>query len=108
MITLSCNKKPKSAIELRGSTGRHREKRRPTTKTFCDIKFICTYIERKAEEEGMDVNDRGPTNVRLMYDKVAPVLFVNGGHRQTQFKWRTLTNGLRKRLKAPADAANPT
>lgn len=57
------DKKHKTDAAKRGSTGKHKEKRRPSSKTYSDIKFVCTYIERKAAAEGMDITDRGSGNV---------------------------------------------
>ncbi len=103
---------PKTDAEKRGSKGRFKDSRRPTRKTFCDIKFVCLHIETIANEEGMDINDRGHTNTKLMYEKVAPVLYecVATSQRSTQLRWLTLVSKLRAKLlkekKAAAAAAN--
>ena len=77
-------------------------KRRPSRKIFSDLKFVCQYITNKAREGGMDVNDRGSTNVRLMYEKVETDLYQTvKAKRGTQLKWRTLVTKLRKKAKDP-------
>ncbi len=98
----------KTDEEKRGSAGKFKGNRRKSRKVFCDIKFVCTYIETKAEEEGMDIKDRGQTNVRLMYEKVSPALYecVSKSQRGTQLKWRTLASRLRAVVKKLKEAEN--
>ena len=75
--------------------------RRPSRKIFCDMKFLCQYIESKAKEQGMDVTDRSSNNVRLMYEKIENNLYHTvKTKRGTQLKWRTLVNKLRSHLKS--------
>lgn len=73
-------------------------KRRASSKTYSDMKFICNCIETAAKECGMDPSDGSLTNIRLIYDQVWPSIYegVKGG-RRTQNKWPTLVDKLRKR-----------
>ena len=72
-------------------------KRRPSRKIFSDLKFVCSYVEAKAKDAGMDTDDRSSTNVRLMYEKVENLLYQTvKTKRGTQLKWRTLVTKLRK------------
>ena len=75
-------------------------RRRPSRKIFSDMKFVCSYIETKATEGGMDINDRRSQNVRLMYEKIEGVLYETvKAKRGTQLKWRTLLHKLRKAVR---------
>lgn len=92
------DKKEKTAAEKRGSTGLHKDKRRPTRKTYSDIKFLCEFIQKIATDSGMDATDRGFTNVQLMYETASPTLFekIKDSKRATQYKWQTVVARLRK------------
>ncbi len=58
----------------------------------------------------MDITDRGTTNVRLMYEKVASILYdgVKESQRSTQLKWHTVRTKLRKKVKKDKAAAANT
>lgn len=63
------------------------------------MKSLCTYIEKKALEAGMNTADRCLDNVRRMFEAAGEdVSSVNP--RKGQLKWRTLVCKIRKRLKA--------
>ena len=96
-----------SGEELRGRKGPHKHKRRKTKKTYCDIKFLCDYIQDRAEEAGLDVTIRTHQNVKLMYEAAAPILYqcVEKSQRSTQLKWLTLVSKLRKKLNDEKKAA---
>lgn len=74
--------------------------RRASRKTFCDLKCLCTYIEDKATEEGMDPSNPSPANIRLIYEHVWPTIYegLKGG-RSTQNRWMTLVDKFRKKKK---------
>ena len=95
---------------LRGPT-KYQNKRRPSRKTYCDMKFLCNYIQSKASEAGADTTDRSLDNVRKMFDAASKELMVSGAggaggagdhhdQRIDQFKWRTMVFRIRKKLKA--------
>ena len=96
--------KPKTDLEKRSQRGLYKEKRRPARKVSNDMKFLCTYIEKKAVEAGFDTADRCLDNVRRMFE-AAGEDFRSTNPRKGQLKWRTLVCKIRKRLKAEKDGA---
>jgi hypothetical protein len=92
----------KSAGEKRGQTGKHIEKRRPSRKMYCDIKFLCNYIEKKAREAGANIDDRSLENVRKTFAAAEKELH-DEGKRKGHLKWRTLVQKIRKKLKSVGD-----
>jgi hypothetical protein len=60
----------KTDSEKRSQRGprQYKDTRRPSRKTYCDMKFLCNYIQSKASEAGADITDRSLDNVRKMYD----------------------------------------
>jgi hypothetical protein len=44
--------------EKRAQRGLYEGKRQPSRKVSCDMKYLCTYIEGKASEAGLDTSDR--------------------------------------------------
>ena len=89
----------KTVDDSRGHTGKFKEQRRGSSKIFSDLKYLCKYIEQKASEAGMELNDRSHLNVRLMYEVVEPVLYPPGknGSPCTQNRSRTVLRKLLKR-----------
>jgi hypothetical protein len=47
----------------RGPT-KYKDKQRPSQKTYCDMKFLCNYIESKASGAGSNTTDRALDNIR--------------------------------------------
>jgi hypothetical protein len=98
----------KSESEKRCQRGptKYKDKRRPSRKTYCDMKFLCNYIESKASGAGSDTTDRALVNVRKMFDLAAQDLIIPGenNQRMDQFKWRTMVGRIRKKLKAQGGA----
>jgi hypothetical protein len=45
---------PKEAIEQRGHTGKHKVNQRPAWKKYSELKCFCTYLEKSAEQKGLD------------------------------------------------------
>ena len=65
------------------------------------MKFLCTYIEKKASEAGLDTADRRLDNIRRMFEAAGEDVGVGSVNpRKGQLKWRTLVGKIRKRLKA--------
>jgi hypothetical protein len=91
---------PKTDAEKRSQRGKHINKRRPSRKIFSDMKFICSYIESKASEAGVDTSDTSLANVRTMYEAAKTELIIPGARNQRadQLKWRTMVFRLRKKL----------
>jgi hypothetical protein len=93
---------------LRGPC-QNKETRRPSRKTYSNMKFLCNYIQEKASKAGVDTTDRGLENVRRMFDAAsAELLLLGAGDRERridQFKWRTMVFRIRKRLKAQQQSA---
>ena len=92
---------PKTATEKRAQRGKHKDKRRPSRKIFCDMKFICTYIQSKGTDAGMDTSDISLGNIRNIYDTAVKELIIPGerNNRVDQLKWRTMVARVRKKVK---------
>jgi hypothetical protein len=54
---------PKEANELRGQPGKHWVNRRPASKKYSDLKFLCRFLEKVAKQQGLDTSDNSPQNV---------------------------------------------
>jgi hypothetical protein len=94
------NKPPLPEQQFKRKSNQGPAKRRPSRKIFSDLKFVSQYIEAKARDAGMDINDRSNNNVRLMYEKVEASLYeAVKTKRGTQLKWRTVVTKLRKLVK---------
>jgi hypothetical protein len=93
----------KTQSEKRNQRGprQYKDTRRPSRKTYSDMKFLCNFIQLKASEAGTDTSDRSLDNVRKMFDVAAKELITPGERnaRIDQFKWRTMVTRIRKRLK---------
>ena len=76
-------------------------RRRSSSKTFSDLKFLCDFIEKQASAKGLDGKDRSTANVRLMYEAVEPMLYPpkKNGTVCTQNRWRTVVPYLREQKK---------
>jgi hypothetical protein len=95
------DKKPKTVTEKRGQRGLHIDKRRPSRKVSCDMRFLCLYIEEKASEAGLDRSDRKLENVRAMFEAAGKDVCAGAVNpRKGQLKWRTIVSKIRTRLKA--------
>jgi hypothetical protein len=95
------DKKPKTVTEKRGQRGLHIDKRRPSRKVSCDMRFLCLYIEEKASEAGLDCSDRKLENVRAMFEAAGKDVCAGAVNpRKGQLKWRTIVSKIRTRLKA--------
>jgi hypothetical protein len=98
------DEKPKTDAEKRAQRGLHKGKRRPSRKVSCDMKYLCTYIEAKASEAGLDTSDRCLNNIQRMFEAAGnDVGSGSVNPRKGQLKWRTLVPKIRKRLKAEKD-----
>jgi hypothetical protein len=58
--------KAKSDEEERGQRGIHINKRRPSRKIYSDMKFLCSYMEQKASDAGLDRMDQSLGNMQNM------------------------------------------
>jgi hypothetical protein len=54
--------------ETPGQWGLHKEKSWPSRKVSCDMWFLCTYIERKASEAGLDTSNLSLVNIQSMFE----------------------------------------
>ena len=66
------------------------------------MKFLCTHTENKAHDDGLDINDRGHTNLKRIYDLVSKDLYeglCKKKQRGTALKWSTIVNKLRKKMR---------
>ena len=96
--------KPKTDAEKRAQRGLHKANRQPSRKVSCDMKFLCTYIEKKAVEAGLDTSDRRLENIRRMFEATGEDVGSGSFNpRKGQLKWRTIVAKIRKRLKAEED-----
>ena len=99
---------PKTDAEKRGSRGPKKDNRRATKRTVCDMKFLCTHIENKAHDDGLDINDRGHTNLKRTHDMVSKDLhdgLCKKKQRGTALKWNAICDKLRAKLREDKAAA---
>ena len=76
--------------------------RRPSSKTFSDIKYLCKFIQSKAERDPtINASDYSLNNVMTMFDLSRPVIerATNSRRGRQQAKWRTTVGHLQKYLK---------
>ena len=94
----------KTAAELRGATGKHKQKRRKTTKTVCDMKFICNAVEGAAKGLGYDASDKSYPNLVRMVEAAMSELDPKASTRgKNQHRWQTVVARVRKRMRAAND-----
>ena len=76
----------KTDQEKRFSTGKHKDNKRPASKTYSDIKCLCDFIKDKAIEKGMDPSNDSPANINAIYNAMEPIIYSwgKGGVRVTQ------------------------
>jgi hypothetical protein len=99
------DKKPKTDTEKRGQQGLHIDKRRPSRKVSCDMRFLCLYIEEKASEAGLDRSDQKLENIQAMFEAAGKDVGAGAVNpRRGQLKWRTIISKIRTRLKAERDS----
>jgi hypothetical protein len=90
-ITRFLDAKPKMDAEKRAHRGLHKEKRRLSRKVSCDMRFLCTHIEKKVLKAGLDTADRRLDNVRRMFEAAGEDVGSGSVNlRKGQLKWRTL------------------
>jgi hypothetical protein len=41
---------------------------RPAAKKYSKLKLFCTYLEKAAEQQGLDTSDYSPQNARRMFE----------------------------------------
>jgi hypothetical protein len=85
----------------------YKNKRRPSRKTYSDMKFLCNYIQSRAGKAGVDTEDRSLDNVRKMFNAASKELMTAGDRNQRvdQFKWRTMVMRIRKKIKVQREAS---
>jgi hypothetical protein len=93
------DKKEKTDQGKRGQRDIFKNKRRPSRKIYCDMKFICKYIETKAKEANLDTSNRKLTNVRRMFE-AAGLDKVVTNRRGDQLVWTTIIKKLRAKLRS--------
>jgi hypothetical protein len=99
------DKQPLQEEEKHGRTGRFKNSRRPARKIFWDLKFVMDYMEKKVSEEAMLPDEITLSTVDAMYTVSLP--FISGTEaRFEQKKWISVSNELRKKLKALGTTAN--
>jgi hypothetical protein len=93
--------------EKRSGTGKHKNNRRASRKIYCDIKFLCKYIEKKGREAGANIDDRSLENVHKTFEAAEKELhggsLVAGRKRRDQLKWRTLVINIHMKLQSSGD-----
>ena len=92
----------KEANERRGQPGKYREKRRPASKQYSDLKFFCKLLEKTAAAQGLDTSDHSPQNVRRMFEASENDIRNACGKnkRMDQLKWTTVVKKLRMQIKS--------
>ena len=101
------DKVDKTTTELRGCTGKHKDRRRKSSKTMCDIKFICKLIERTAEEEGMDTTNLNYQNLTRMCELTLKKWDPKASSRlKNQHKWQTVVHRIRSTSRANRKSGN--
>jgi hypothetical protein len=95
---------PKEANERRGQPGKHREKRRPASKQYSDLKLFCKFLEKAASDQGLDTSNNSPQNVRRMFEASENEIRTACGKnkRMDQMRWTTVVKKLRKQMKTQA------
>ena len=92
------DKKEKTDQGKHGQREVFKNRRRPSRKIYCDMKFICKYIETKAAEANLDTSNRKLSNVRRMFE-AAGLDKVATNRRGGQLVWTTIIKKLRAKLK---------
>ena len=92
------DKKEKTDQGKRGQREIFKNKRRPSRKIYCDMKFICKYIETKAAEANLDTSNRNFSNVGRIFE-AAGLDKVVTNRSGDQLVWTTIIRKLRKKLK---------
>ena len=89
----------KTDQERRFSTGKHKDKKRPASKTHSDIKCLCDFTEKKAKEAGVDPENNRQANTNAICHRVEPEMccWAEQRNRVTQFKWTTVLKKLREK-----------
>ena len=94
--------------EQQRQRGPKSNKRRPSRKTYSDMKFLMDYITKGAKEKGFDVKkDRSATKVHRMFEAISPELYAKtkaSTRGENQHKWPTFVFKLRKVLHQEATA----
>ena len=91
--------KAKSDEEKRGQRGIYINNRRPSRKICSDKKFLCTYIEQKASDAGLDTLDRSMENMRNMFGAAEQdIRSGSASSRSDQLKWQTFVARLRRKI----------
>ncbi len=74
-------------------------KRRPSRKIYSDMKFLCSYIEQKASDGGLDRMDRSLGNMRSMFEAAEDdIRSGSASSRSDQLKWQTFVARLRRKI----------
>ena len=91
--------------ELHSRTRLNKGKRRQASKTLSDIRFLMSYVEKKVDDANKRASIITLESFDDMYDVVVKEEPFAGGERDSQKKWNTIVNSLRKKLKMPTDVA---
>ena len=97
------DKIPMSEEEQKNHKGRKngQNTRRPSRKTYSEMKFFCRYVEEKAAQAGLNINDRSALNVRRMYEvALAEFKQLVGVRAREQGRWLTLVRKLQAKKRA--------
>ena len=101
------DKVPKTTAEKRHFGGNTKERKRPASKTFSDMKFLCEFIEKQGRLKGYDPSNRSIENVNTIYQAVCPIIFDDPkSDRETQLKWLTIRSRLRTKIKKQKEATH--
>jgi hypothetical protein len=95
---------PKEANERLGQPGKHREKQRPASKQYSDLKFFCKLLEKAASDQGLETSNNSPQNVRRMFEASENEFRTACGKnkRMDQMRWTTVVKKLQKQMKTRA------
>jgi hypothetical protein len=92
---------PLAEVEMPGRNGRHKNKRRPASKTLSDLKFLMEYITSKVQEAGALATVITLTNVDVMFTVVFEEF---EGGRNAQKNWQSVAQDIRRRQRAGREA----
>lgn len=95
---------PLEESEWHGRTGKYKEKRWLSRKTLADLQFLMNYCIERVKDAGGLVDVTTPESVDEMYKLVAAEF--KGSGRDSQKKWTTVVNELRRSKKRRVSANN--
>ena len=92
---------PLTEVEMPGRNGRHKNKRRPASKTLSDLKFLMDYSTKKVEQAGALATVITLTNVDTMFSVVYDEF---EGGQNAQKNWQSVAQDICRRQRVEREA----